>query len=135
MSAFARAVLGSYNATPYHNMHHGFITFQSCYWAIKRCEIVGRCTTPLERLALLVAAIGHDARHDGVNNGFHVQKVIPTPSHVLGRISPIFSPFSPFFARFHRLAEAVPTSRKPEPRAKSLACPRRRSDCLADLFD
>ena len=118
MSAFARAVLGSYNATPYHNMHHGFITFQSCYWAIKRCEIVGRCTTPLERLALLVAAIGHDAKHDGVNNGFHVQKVIPTPSHVLGRISPIFSPFFPFFARFHRLDEAVPTSPKPEPRAK-----------------
>ena len=75
MSAFARAVLGSYNATPYHNMHHGFITFQSCYWAIKRSEVVGRCTTPLERLALLVAAIGHDAGHDGVNNGFHVQKV------------------------------------------------------------
>ena len=75
MSAFARAVLGSYNATPYHNMHHGFITFQSCYWAIKRSEMVGRCTTPLERLALLVAAIGHDAGHDGVNNGFHVQKV------------------------------------------------------------
>ena len=45
-------------------------------------------------------------------------QVIPTPLHVLGRISPIFSPFFPFFARFHRLGEAVPTSRKPEPRAK-----------------
>ena len=47
-----------------------------------------------------------------------VLKVIPTPSHVLGRISPIFPRFFPFFARFHRLAEAVPTSPKPEPRAK-----------------
>ena len=45
-------------------------------------------------------------------------QVIPTPSHVLGRISPIFTPFFPFFARFHRLVETVPTSRKPEPRAK-----------------
>ena len=41
-------------------------------------------------------------------------QVIPTPSHVLDRISPIFSPF---FARFHRLDEAVPTSPNPESRA------------------
>ena len=47
-----------------------------------------------------------------------VLKVIPTPSHVLGRISPIFPRFFPFFARFHRLDEAVPTSPKPKPRAK-----------------
>ena len=45
-------------------------------------------------------------------------QVIPTPLHVLGRISPIFPPFSPAFARFHRLAEAVPTSHKPESRTK-----------------
>ena len=47
-----------------------------------------------------------------------VLKVIPTPSHVLGRISPIFPRFFPFFARFHRLDEAVPTSPEPESRAK-----------------
>ena len=45
-------------------------------------------------------------------------QVIPTPSHVLGRISPIFPPFFLVFWHFHRLDEAVPTSRKPEPRAK-----------------
>ena len=44
-------------------------------------------------------------------------QVIPTPSHVLGRISPIFSPFFLVFC-VHRLDEAVPTSPKPEPRAK-----------------
>ena len=45
-------------------------------------------------------------------------QVIPTPLHVLCRISPIFPPFfSPFFARFHRLDEAVPTSPKPDSRA------------------
>ena len=52
-----------------------------------------------------------------LNLSFDTQ-VIPTPLHVLGRISPISPRFFPFFARFHRLAEAVPTSRKPEPRAK-----------------
>eukprot|EP01045_Picozoa_sp_COSAG04_P004840 COSAG04_NODE_216_length_19953_cov_85.343558_11_plen_87_part_00 len=37
----------------------------------------------------------------------------------LGRISPIFSPVSSrVSARFHRLAETVPTSPKPEPRAE-----------------
>ena len=45
-------------------------------------------------------------------------QVIPTPSHLVDHISPIFSPFFPFFARFHRLAETVPTSHNPGPRAK-----------------
>ena len=47
-------------------------------------------------------------------------KVIPTPTHFLDRISPIPPPprFFPFFALFHRLVETVPTSHKPEPRAK-----------------
>ena len=39
-------------------------------------------------------------------------------SHVLDNISAISPPFLSSFARFHRLAEAVPTSRKPEPRAE-----------------
>ena len=49
-------------------------------------------------------------------------QVIPTPPHFLDRISHTSSPFFPvfprFFARFHRLDEAVLTSPKPEPRAK-----------------
>ena len=57
----------------------------------------------------------HAATHEDRDR---MSQVIPTPLHVLGRISPILSPFFPFFARFHRLAETVPTSPKPEPRAK-----------------
>ena len=46
-------------------------------------------------------------------------QVIPTPSHLLDVVSRPFPPrFFSFFARFHRLDEAVPTSPKPEPRAK-----------------
>ena len=45
-------------------------------------------------------------------------QVIPTPSRLLDRISPIFPRSFPSFARFHRLAETVPTSHKPEPKAK-----------------
>jgi hypothetical protein len=32
--------------------------FQACFWAIKSCALVADCTTPLERLALLTAALG-----------------------------------------------------------------------------
>ena len=42
----------------------------------------------------------------------------PDSSRLLDRISPIPPRLFPFFARFHRLAEAVPMSPKPEPRAK-----------------
>ena len=42
----------------------------------------------------------------------------PDRPHFLGCISPILSPFSSFFARFHRLDKAVPTRPRPEPRAK-----------------
>eukprot|EP01045_Picozoa_sp_COSAG04_P033050 COSAG04_NODE_6690_length_1277_cov_0.829372_1_plen_289_part_00 len=58
------------------------------------------------------------AGRDDRGGGRRAVKVIPTPPHFLDRISPIFPPFFPFFARFHRLAETVPTSHKPEPRAK-----------------
>ena len=41
----------------------------------------------------------------------------------LAHFCPVFPRFFPFFARFHRLAETVPTSPKPEPRAKKQPAP------------
>ena len=75
VAKFATSILSTYNDNPYHNQWHGFVVFQSCYWAIKSCKIVSTCTNHLEQLAMLVAAIGHDAKHDGVNNAFHVQSM------------------------------------------------------------
>ena len=46
------------------------------------------------------------------------RQVIPTPLHVLAMSRPFPPRVSSFFARFHRLDEAVATSPKPEPRAK-----------------
>ena len=61
---------------------------------------------------LLSGLVAHGA---GPNLG---AQVIPTPSHLLDHISPISPPrFFSFFVHFPRLAETVPTSRKPEPRA------------------
>ena len=63
--------------------------------ALKSCKLVQECTTPLERLALLTAALGHDAGHDGVNNAFHVQAYselshlyLPTYLHLLLHFKP-----------------------------------------------
>ena len=61
------------------------------------------------------AELAAEARFGNVGVGW---QVIPTPSHVLDRISPVSPPFSSFFARFHCVDEAVPTSPKPEPMAK-----------------
>ena len=58
------------------------------------------------------------------------RQVIPPRSHFLDPISPMFPPFFPApRRRFLRLAEAVPTSPKPEPRAKK----RRHEDKSRDL--
>ena len=80
--------------------------------------------TPPSCAAALIKCCGPGSGH-GNNKGqgsvqgqgdkcmSHIQ-VIPTPWHVLGRISPIFPRFFPYFARCHRLAEAVPTGGRGE---------------------
>ena len=72
-----------------------------------------------QRGAMAKLALGRRGR-GGEGDGLAptISQVIPTPSHLLGRISPISPRVFPFFARFHRLDGTVPTSRKPEPRAK-----------------
>ena len=82
------------------------------------CAVVERLRTDLYRgeMGVVGANGGILTEHSvGVYSTTPPDQVIPTPSHLLDRISPIFSPF---FARFHRLDGTVPTSRKPEPRAK-----------------
>ena len=75
-------------------------------------------TPPLEGEAFESAVLALTKNNGAAVDPEEREKVIPTPSRVLGRISPIFPPFCPSFARFHRLAEEAPTSRKPEPRVK-----------------
>ena len=57
-------------------------------------------------------------RNSAIDFSVHSQ-VIPAPSHTFKTISRPFSPrFPPSFARFHRLANTIPTNPKPEPRAE-----------------
>ena len=64
-------VLGTYNLVPYHNAYHAFSVFQGCFALLSTAELAAHMT-PFERFAMLVAALAHDAAHDGASNEFHV---------------------------------------------------------------
>ena len=76
LAHFVAAVGARYHANPYHNFNHG-VHVLLCSWLLARDEL---CTVRLKHsveplsqmhvLALLVASIGHDIDHPGVNNAF-----------------------------------------------------------------
>ncbi|KXZ43213.1 hypothetical protein GPECTOR_97g751 [Gonium pectorale] len=68
---FLTAVASHYHAIPYHNFNH------VCH--VLHATFLISCTTrvrdvlkPVERLALLLAALCHDLDHDGHSNQFHI---------------------------------------------------------------
>lgn len=69
---FATQLLGdSYNSVPYHNYYHAFSVLQGSYFLCTSTEICASFNS-LEKFAMLIAGMGHDAGHDGVNTAFHV---------------------------------------------------------------
>ena len=91
LAHFLAAIGTRYHANPYHNFNHG-VHVLLCSWLLARDEIAAsmkadqapaaaseaaaKCVTePLSQLhvlALLVASVGHDVDHPGVNNAFLV---------------------------------------------------------------
>ncbi|KAG2432321.1 hypothetical protein HYH02_013041 [Chlamydomonas schloesseri] len=69
---FLTAVASHYHAIPYHNFNHVchvlHATFLICCTTPKARELF----KPVERLAILIAALCHDLDHDGHSNSFHV---------------------------------------------------------------
>jgi hypothetical protein len=71
LQRYINALLSQYNDVPYHNKYHAFSVLQGCYWFIKICA--GWEQLPkASQVWMLIAAIGHDCKHDGVNSVFHV---------------------------------------------------------------
>jgi Ca2+-binding EF-hand superfamily protein len=69
---FATQLLGnSYNSVPYHNYYHAFSVLQGSYYLATSTELCQSFST-LEKFSMLIAGMGHDAGHDGVNTAFHV---------------------------------------------------------------
>ena len=69
---YVKRVYDSYNDVPYHNAYHAFSVAQGCFYIISQCEGWQQNLTKDQQLCMLVAALGHDSNHDGVNTTFHV---------------------------------------------------------------
>jgi len=78
LSRFIQSMSTSYNDNPYHNFPHALMVTHASF-LLARAGTGDRCP-PLTRLqifALLIAALGHDVDHPGVNNAFLVSSSSP----------------------------------------------------------
>jgi len=73
---FVNQIFMKYHTVPYHNFAHGFGIAQRIYVILKQNEnsntIFGQFTD-LEKLALILAGIGHDAGHPGLSNWYVIK--------------------------------------------------------------
>ncbi|KAJ3332078.1 High affinity cAMP-specific and IBMX-insensitive 3',5'-cyclic phosphodiesterase 9A [Blyttiomyces sp. JEL0837] len=68
---FLNAVRYTYNKNPFHNFQHCFCVTQMMYGIV---HVTGLHTklTHLEKLTLILATIGHDLDHPGMNNAYQI---------------------------------------------------------------
>lgn len=66
----------SYNRVPYHNWMHAVDVCQFLAFSINTSELV-KIFTKFEILAMLTAAVCHDANHDGFSNQYNVKAQTP----------------------------------------------------------
>ena len=66
---YARDILSLYQEVPYHNKYHGFSVFQISAHLMKTVT-VQNIFSDLDLFSTLIAALGHDVDHPGVNNTF-----------------------------------------------------------------
>jgi hypothetical protein len=72
MNAFLVEVSSRYKNNPYHNFQHAVDVTQTLYRVISVTEI-NTFLSSLDIFSMLLAAIGHDVGHPGVNNAFLVK--------------------------------------------------------------
>ncbi|EGF76804.1 hypothetical protein BATDEDRAFT_36218 [Batrachochytrium dendrobatidis JAM81] len=68
---FLNVIKNTYNHNPFHNFQHCFCVTQMMY-ALLHVTSVHKKFTQIEKLSLIVAAIGHDLDHPGFNNAYQV---------------------------------------------------------------
>lgn len=66
-------VCDSYNLVPYHNFTHAFNITHQLYVMLRRSKLKEKFLDDIDVLAMLIAAIGHDLDHRGVNNVYYVK--------------------------------------------------------------
>mmetsp|Transcript_4777 Transcript_4777/g.7282 ORF Transcript_4777/g.7282 Transcript_4777/m.7282 type:complete len:1113 (-) Transcript_4777:330-3668(-) len=73
---FVSDIRNRYTETPYHNFRHAVDVTQTVYCLMKKMGLAS-ALTPIERLAMLTAALCHDVQHPGLNNAYHVAAHAP----------------------------------------------------------
>ncbi|KAJ3353658.1 High affinity cAMP-specific and IBMX-insensitive 3',5'-cyclic phosphodiesterase 9A [Entophlyctis luteolus] len=68
---FLARVSVTYNENPFHNFKHCFCVTQMMYGILNVTGTITRLT-PLEKLSLICATIGHDLDHPGLNNAYQI---------------------------------------------------------------
>ncbi|KAJ3107976.1 High affinity cAMP-specific and IBMX-insensitive 3',5'-cyclic phosphodiesterase 9A [Phlyctochytrium planicorne] len=71
LGRFLSCVRHGYNSNPFHNFRHCFCVTQMVY-GILYVTGVHKKLTSLEKLILLISAIGHDLDHPGYNNAYQI---------------------------------------------------------------
>jgi len=67
---FVEAVFATSHDTPYHNFNHFFVVLHTSWLFLRTNPLVLNQLTPVDVLGCLTAAVGHDADHPGLTNGF-----------------------------------------------------------------
>lgn len=77
LTGAAAAILRGYRSLPYHNWRHALDTAHFLCRAIERTSEAGTAArlSPIDRLAALVAALGHDVDHRGHTNSFEASSL------------------------------------------------------------
>lgn len=72
MRAFLTELSGKYLDNTYHNYYHGFDVAHTVY-RILNVSFLNMAFSHLEMFSLMVAAVGHDVGHPGVNNAYLIK--------------------------------------------------------------
>jgi len=62
---------------PYHNYGHAFNIAHYVYIILRKTKIIETFLEDIDVLTLIVAAIGHDLNHPGVNNMYYTKTKHP----------------------------------------------------------
>ena len=63
----------AYNFAPFHNMTHAFNVSHMCFWVLTQNSFISKAVSPLEKLSMILACIGHDLDHPGIGNTYFVK--------------------------------------------------------------
>ena len=77
VQSFILAVNEGYLPMPFHNFSHATYVLHGSVICLKKCKLLHSLLEPIDKVALAIAALGHDIGHMGVQNSFLVNSNDP----------------------------------------------------------